>query len=161
MTYYAKWEAVKYTVNYYAADGVTSIGSGYYTIENATIVTDVTLPTASKGHEIAWSDYTLTYSDTAVKIVAIETAKKYTITFKYNNNTEDTAVLTDVEFGSNIDLTDVKPTYEGMTFDGWLYNGEKVAISDLWSEMSDGDEEDLTIELTAQWKLNEEWTDNY
>ena len=127
MTLYAKWEANKYTIEYYNGDIKLELMPNEYTYGIET-----PLPTEIEGYDFTgwYLDKDLT-SEVQTAISATDTENKvfytsttigtYTITFEENGGSEIEDIT--AEFETPI-TKPVDPTKVGNTFDGWYIDAE-------------------------------------
>lgn len=147
-SYYAVWERVPYTVEFYKNDGATEV-QPYRSLRNKTYgdklsAAELAGPSRTGYGFAGWSvkkdasaaDFT---ADTAVAgnttLYAVWKINEYTVTF-YEGEDTSAAVfgqpVTGVKYNTSIALPQENPTREGYTFTGWKYkeNGREKDFTD-------------------------------
>ena len=152
----ATWKIITYTISYDLGGGtVATANSTKYTVETATF----TLNNPTK------TGYTFTgwiLGDSDVKnltaviekgsfgdltFTACYAANNYTLSFNVNGGDESITAIT-VTYDKSFTLP--TPVRTGYTFDGWVYNGNKIT-NGIWKYTDN-------IKLSAQWVANDDTT---
>ena len=152
----AKWaiaDNVTLVAQWTALYSVTFVQEGQpmqtFTVEDGDMFDKSLIPNvvAKTGYTVNWNAEDLAKLDApitgAVKVNAVETANKYTITYNVNGGDALTANTQEVTYDA--DYTLVTPTYDGYTFKGWKNNGNAMAATGKWT-IADN------VTLVAEWE---------
>ena len=94
-----------------------------------------------------------TYNDEANTFTAKWTANQYTVTFQYNNGTQDNETQ-QVAYGETVAAPEKNPTYLGHTFTGWYLN------SNGDSSLDESEKYTFSTPITGDITLDAGWTVN-
>ena len=116
---------------------------------------DIPAVQAKKGYQVQWDTTDFSQVTTYKNVFAVETANKYTITYKdLKGGTISGETSFEVTYGEAYRLE--TPKRDNYEFTGWeiIATGEKIDDAGIYAY-------DGNLELQASWKPKEEWTKNY
>ena len=151
MSLTAQWTDTReiYTISFVQAGQETKT----FSVKEGESFTEIPTPTAKIGYTVVWNKNEFTNVTENITVMAIETAKTYTIILNANGGNVSQTTFT-VTYGQAYEFE--KPIHNENAFISWKYNGEKVALSGVW----DIDIESGEGELLAEWG-DSIWSKNY
>ena len=151
MSLTAQWTDTResYTISFVQAGQETKT----FSVKEGESFTEIPTPTAKIGYTVVWNKNEFTNVNENITVMAIETAKTYTIILNANGGNVSQTTFT-VTYGQAYEFE--KPIHKENAFISWEYNGEKVALSGVW----DIDIESGEGELLAEWG-DSIWSKNY
>jgi hypothetical protein len=161
VTLSAKWAAKdEVVISFIDTDGTTKTRTVY----KGDSLMDIPTPSAKTGYTVDTEHWYVHEECTQVAtsfenlqegmtVYAKSTVKTYTITLDANGGELAQTTLT-LTYGQTYKLPE--PIKGEMFFDGWTYNGEKIAVEGAWCI----DSEDGLVTLVAKWDEGL-WTENY
>ena len=151
MSLTAQWTDTReiYTISFVQAGQETKT----FSVKEGESFTEIPTPTAKIGYTVVWNKNEFTNVTENITVMAIETAKTYTIILNANGGNVSQTTFT-VTYGQAYEFE--KPIHKENAFSSWKYNGEKVALSGVW----DIDIESGEGELLAEWG-DSIWSKNY
>ena len=151
MSLTAQWTDTResYTISFVQAGQETKT----FSVKEGESFTEIPTPTAKIGYTVVWNKNEFTNVTENITVMAIETAKTYTIILNANGGNVSQTTFT-VTYGQAYEFE--KPIHKEKAFISWEYNGEKVALSGVW----DIDIESGEGELLAEWG-DSIWSKNY
>ena len=164
ITIYAGWEAISYTVKYFANEGTGTISNQERTYDDNIPLTKNTSITRTGYTFVGWVDeYGNEYEDEYVgnltdienKVVVLKAMwveHTYKITFDSNNGTNETKTQT-LSYTQQTNLLVNSYTKKGYTFVGWV-DEEGNEYEDIQLVKSLTPINNKEIILTANWKAN-------
>lgn len=145
ITVHALWDINSYNLIYNLNEGQGNIPSTSHEYGSTVTLTDVeptregyTFGGWALGNQAVTS---VTFGAGNIEVTAIWNINSYDLIYDLDEGTADLPV-TQHEYGSTVTLTDIVPTREGYTFDGWSLGGQKVTSVTFGA---------ANITVTARW----------
>ncbi|MBQ8295593.1 MAG: InlB B-repeat-containing protein [Clostridia bacterium] len=115
-------------------------------VKEGETLTDIPTPAEKVGYDVVWDTNSFANITENMVVTAVETAKKYTVTYDAGEGTV-TSATQEVTFDSEPTLA--TPTREGYVFTGWTYEGK--AVTGKWTIAQ-------SVTLVATWEEETKYT---
>ncbi len=150
----AKWTDTRanFTVSFLQKDQQIKT----FSVKDGEAFTQIPACVDKKGYVVSWDEKALAKLSSVtenVEVVAIETAKTFTIVFEVEEGwTQPTSVTVTYDEAYAFE----SPVHDDYTFLYWTYNGKKVNLNGVWTI----DASTTEIRLVVAWRASQ-WTDFY